>query len=506
MPRREFWLGLLALGVVLSISLSGVLAAVPAQGLLTATLPPADSAYLPLIRRSAGPPPTATITPTSTMAPTISPMPTAIPTVTPTLESTATATPSATATATQTTAGHQLSLNVSEQLQWYNPAGQGTNYDLVIVQDYSYSMRFCWDTGQACPNGQRRIDYAAAVLRGFVDEMLVQRNLNQGAENRLAYATFSQTATQRIPFINDTTSALAAFKAQIGDLASPRTIPNADLPGNTNTTGGLIGGISYLVDARVVDSHGNPVRMVVLLLTDGLANVFNDGGYAGVSNRHTQAPFYCGETAADMDNPYVQSTCPSHEEFPDITPKPLPPLTAMVKAANDARAAKRITFYAVVLGEQFGLTPVDMRLNEVAPDRYYKANSPAELEAIVTAIEVELGEPCVEYIDGPIAAAGATVTIAVQGGTTIGTFTADAQGQLAIPNLLPGAYTLTAQHLGVIAPQDPLQIPRNYTRMIVDNGSSVPVSAVSFTMPDTDYSFPAIKLVIDDELNAQCPD
>jgi hypothetical protein len=146
-----------------------------------------------------------------------------------------------------------------------------------------------------------------------------------------------------------------------------------------------------------------------------------------------------------------------------------------------------------------------MHLNEVAPDNYFMANSPADLEALMTALAQELGDPCSNYVASPSIAAGATVTIAVQGGGTVGTFTADAQGQVAIPNLLPGAYTLTAQHLGVVAPQDPLAIPRDYTRMIVDTGSTIPVSAVTLTMPDADYSFPAIKLVINNELNAQCP-
>ena len=402
--------------------------------------------------------------------------------------------------------GHQLSLRLTEQLQWYSPNIPGGNYDIVIVQDYSYSMRFCWDTNAICATGSRRIDKAVPVVRSFVNEFLVVRNQQQGGEHRLAYVTFSQSGTNRIPFMNDTNAALAAFKAQIGDLASPRTIPNADLPGNTNTAAGLAGAATYLNAARTVDSHGQPVRLAVLLLTDGLANVFNDGGYQNITNRFNQAPFFCGETAADMDNPTVQATCPSDAEFPDINPKPLPPLKAMVKVANDVRTARPVVFYAVTLGALFGLTPVDMHLNQVAPNHYYMANNPAELEALVNSIAQELGEPCTEAVAAPRIAAGATVTIAQQGGGTVGTFTADAQGQVAIPDLLPGAYTLTAQHLGVIAPQDPLAIARDYTRMIVDTGSSVPVSAVAFTMPDADYSFPAITLIINPELNAQCPD
>jgi hypothetical protein len=450
MPRRALRLSLLTLGVLLSVSLSGVFASLPAPGVL----PPVAPVYLPLISKAAR---------------------------------------------------HQLRLRLTEQLQWYNPTGSGASYDLVIVQDYSYSQRFCWDSNATCAIGSRRIDHAMPVLRSFVDEMLVVRNQQQGGDNRLAYVTFSQGATQRIPFMNDTEAALAAFKAEIGDLASPRTIPNQDLPGNTNITSGLVGAVSYLNGARTVDKYGQPVRLAVLLFTDGLNNVFNDGGYQNVSNKHTQAPFYCGDTAMDMDNPYVQATCPSNEEFPDINPKPLPPLKAMVAVANDARATKSVTFYAVVFGEQFGLTPVSMHLNEVAPDHYYMANTSAELEALVNLIERELGEPCSEQTGTPGRASGARVTISRQDGGIIGVFTASADGILIIPNLLPGAYTLSSRRLGVIAPQDPLQIPRDYTRMIIDNGSSAPVSAVTFDMPDADSVFPAIKLVIDNELNAQCP-
>jgi hypothetical protein len=439
--------------------------------------------------KTCGPtPPTAT----STAAPTA------------TATSTATAQPTATATATQAAGGHQLSLSVTEQLQWYNPAEPGGSYDIVIVQDYSYSMRFCWDTNQVCTTPNRRIDFAAGVLRGFVNEMLVVRNQQQGGENRLAYVTFGQSATQRIPFINDTTASLAAFKAQIGDQATPKEIPNADLNGNTNIAGGLVGGVSYLNSARTVDSHGKPVKLALLLLTDGLANVFNDGGYAGVTNRWDQAPFYCGIGPEDTENPLVQFNCPSAEEFPNISPRPLPPLKAMVKVANDVRAAKPITFYAVVLGQQNGLTPVDMHLNEVAPDNYYMANNVYELEALINAIEQELGEPCYELTASPSVAAGATVTISVQGGGTVGTFSTNAQGALVLPNLSPGTYTLAIQHNGVVASQDPLMIPRNYTRMIID-GNPTPQSSITFTMPNTAFSLPPVKLVIDNPANAQCP-
>jgi hypothetical protein len=404
------------------------------------------------------------------------------------------------------TNGYPFRIDVSEQLQWYNPAQLGGNYDIAVIQDFSFSMRFCWDTNQTCTSPNRRIDIATKVMTGFVDEMLNKRNLQQGGENRLAFVTYSQGATQRIPFMNDTNAALTAWQAQVGTVSAPRNIPNSELPGNTNTTSGLIGGISYLNGARTVDSHGRPVRLAVLLITDGLTNVFNDGGYQNVSNKFTQQPFRCGTDADSMDDPYVQSTCPSAAEFPNISPRPLPPIKAMVKAANDARAAKpSLEFYAVVVGAQGGLTAVDMHLNEVAPNNYYMANSPSDLEALVTAIELELGEPCSEQVGTPIPAGGAKVTIAYQSGGTVGTFTTNADGVLVIPNLLPGTYTISIQHMGVVAAQDPLHLPRNYTKMIVEGGSAVPVGSMTVIMPRSSFTAPKVKLVIDDPANAQCP-
>jgi hypothetical protein len=366
-----------------------------------------------------------------------------------------------------------LELTVGDQLEWYAPAAVEASYDIVIVHDYSYSMRFCWNTNQSCPVGSRRIDPSAASLRSFVDEMLVQRNLAQGGDNRLAYVTYGQNKTQRIPFINDTNAALAAFNSQIGTLSSPRTIPDSDLDGNTNTASGLVGAAAYLNGARTVDRNGKPVRLVVLLLTDGIANVFNDGGYAGVSNRYNVAPFRCGDYSTDMDNPYVQSTCPSDAEFPNINPKPLPPLKAMVKAADDARAARPVTFHAIVLGNQFGLTPVDMHLDKVAPDHYAMASSPAELATLVAAVASGLDETetiCQKFTSW-LPSPGIHVVIRDQDGSVVSEGDSGAGGmyRARLPynpqnqyGQVSGSYTVDAVHNDVVAPDDPYQIARDY--------------------------------------------
>jgi hypothetical protein len=49
-----------------------------------------------------------------------------------------------TALPTLTPSTHQFRLSLTEQLQWYTPVTSGGNYDIVIVQDYSYSNRTCY--------------------------------------------------------------------------------------------------------------------------------------------------------------------------------------------------------------------------------------------------------------------------------------------------------------------------------------------------------------------------
>ncbi|HYF62603.1 MAG TPA: vWA domain-containing protein, partial [Herpetosiphonaceae bacterium] len=396
---------------------------------------------------------------------------------------------------------YSFKITVSESLVYTTPGTPGTNYDIAIVADYSASMKNCWDTASSCPPGTRRIDYAAEVLRNFVHEMLVVRNSEaNGGDNRLAYVTFGQKATKVVPF-GTTEDTLAKFKAAIGDKANPITLPNSAVSGNTNIADGISGGVSYLSTQRI-DKYGKPVKMAVLILSDGLTNTFNDGPATWTTNRHNNAPYYCGDSDLDMENPLVQSTCPKQEDYPNQNIS-TPPVEMMVKADSDASASKGIEFFAVVMGEQFGLTPVKMHLNRIT-NNYFMANSPAQLAGLVNAIAIELGEPCQELSGGVRLAVGAQVTISFATGGTIGTYTTNAEGQIVLQNkLAPGNYILKASHSGVVAPQDKLNIPRTYNRILLE-GDSTPVTSVPFVMPSKDFVGPDITLVIDNDANAKC--
>lgn len=401
---------------------------------------------------------------------------------------------------------------VNEQLLWYVPSQGVTNYDIAVVQDYSASMGFCWDSAKGCSVGTRRIDYAAPVLREFVDEMLVKRTQQFGAENRLAYVTFGHKeggkviAKQRIPFNNDRNATLAAFKNLIGDTASPKTISGTELNGNTPTADGLSQAVALLNNGRKVDSKGKPVKLVVLLITDGLTNVRFDGNQYGVPNTWFAKPG-CGTNGKtmtppqrsdiDMDNPYIQSTCPNKAGI-------RAPIQATIDVANDARAAKNMIFYAVVLGFQDGNTPEDLRLDQIAPGNYAAANSPDSLAGIVRAISQELGNPCTDGHSLVQPADAATITIRTQETKAIvGTYSPDKDGIIEI-ELTPGNYTIEGKHLGAIAPPDPLAVPRNYTKLTY-NATPQRLDSISFVMPDSNLTHADILLNIDNPDNAKCP-
>jgi hypothetical protein len=484
------WINLLAVGLLLSVSLSIALAA-------TARATPAVNSvnYIPLLPSEGGPPLVAT--------PTASP--TALPTSTPTPSATPTATP---------LPGQPFSLSVTEQLQWYKPGAPGGNYDIVIVQDYTQSMRGCWDPNSpvACnaANKNRRIDYVTPTLRSFVDEMLVKRNSAAlGGDNRLALVTFGHytgtlsVAKTRIPFGTDTAATVTKFQQLYGTAAAPISVLNSELTGQSNTAAGLVKAQEVLAAHRSVDKYGKPVSLAVLLITDGTANVFNDGGMQGIANAHTQAPFYCGAGVDGLENPLVQWVCPGPAALPSQR-MPQPPIKAMVAAANALRVTyPSLEIFAVVLGENGGLTPSALHLNEVAPSAALMAATVPQLPAVMDGIEENLATPCQNRADARRPAVGAQVTIRTTDGVSVASGLVDASGTFST-TLAPGQYTVEAQHLNVVSPNDPLSIAHSYTSL-QPGWTSQSGAASPFTMPSQPLSSYAANLAIDSPANGGGP-
>jgi hypothetical protein len=104
-----------------------------------------------------------------------------------------------------------------------------------------------------------------------------------------------------------------------------------------------------------------------------------------------------------------------------------------------------------------------MRLHEVAPGRAYTAVNPEQVGGLMAAITEDLTlSPCWESTFNR-SAAGAQVSIRNSGGAIVAQGTSDAEGLFR--SSLPfnsGPYTVEASHNSVVAPQDQLQIARDY--------------------------------------------
>ncbi|HEY1016128.1 MAG TPA: pilus assembly protein TadG-related protein [Herpetosiphonaceae bacterium] len=413
-------------------------------------------------------------------------------------------------------------IRLDEKLQWFNPAARPKSYDIAIVADYSGSMRECYSNHNQCgeSSGLRRIDYQTPVLTRFVNEMLVVRN-GQGADNRLAFVRFGvssggkNVAVSEISFADSTATALTKFRNLIGTAASPRRIPNSEISGGTPTATGLATSIPiFQATRRYVDANGQPVNLAVLLLTDGLANVFLDEPHKGYQNSASYNPFRCQSTVPGVlvtDDPYAQATCPAANHPSNPGGRIRPPIIAAIDMGNQLRALSDpgrnsvMKIYAVLLGQPNGMTPEDLRLNQMA-DATYAANSPSQLDAMIAAITNELGRPCVEGTDPLRPSAGTTVTITRQGesipawqGTT------NTQGAI-VADLQPGQYKLSAVHNGVTSPNDPRRPPvaYNYGKITLV-GESTPSANIGFAMPNAPYTSPDGVLTLTNPNDAKCP-
>ena len=387
---------------------------------------------------------------------------------------------------------YPMTVKVDEVLSWHTPPEEPKDMDIVLVTDTSFSMRFCWATNNPCGAGQRRIDSSRDFTEDFVHEMLVVRK-QSGSNNRVAMVTYGRKINGRVTaeMLVDFTTEPEPFSQAFNQIAASS---NAYLSGNTPTAAGLNQGYA-LINAKARPN----TDLVVLLVTDGLSNVIFDAPYEGHPNNHNRPPFFCGDKATDMDNPLVQSTCPrgpSHGE-------PRSPIQASIDIASDARQRNPdMRTYAVALAQPEGLSVQDLRLDKIA-QYTFMANNPEALQSIVTALSNELAEPCREKDDPLTPAIGADISLVSEAGANMGTFKVGADGTLTTM-LQPGTYKMRVQHLNVVSPNDPLEKPRNYTR-IYTAASPEPSSEITFEMPAEPFVHPDVTLVIDNEANAACP-
>lgn len=360
----------------------------------------------------------------------------------------------------------EVKVQLDQKLVWYLPSVNTTSYDISLVVDISGSMRWCYDSQNTCSvDANARWYRVKDFLRKFSYKMLdvwnapAGTNMNnaslfpgevltgQGGDNRIAAVRFSGNADTSSPSFGFVTTPAGSDQASVtsrtNTMKSRMTtlvnwITKDNMNGSTSGGRGLREGIRYFdnVSAHTrLDRNGRPIKLVMLMLTDGLTNVMYEGNQANSQNsqtlRHTRSGGYkyCkapndpsanneltagGSGYPITDLPEVQANCPwNGQGSPNGYAKA--PIVSLVEVATAARnrfsPQRPINIYAILVGDQGNYDEIDLRMDQIAsPGGAFYAENPNALDYALDTIIEDLAQPCYER-DTTILAAGAKVTV-----------------------------------------------------------------------------------------------
>lgn len=443
-------------------------------------------------------------------------------------------------------------LTLDQKLVWYLPSVATMNYDIALVVDISGSMKSCWDsptgTGTCSVAANARWSRMKTFIGDFSFSMITAwNNPNRGTmlnspyssksfpamagDNRLAAIRFSGNADASSPsfgFPSATTpiaDRTTAQTAQINTLYN--WITSGNMNGSTSGGRGLREGIRYFDNASAhtrLDKNGNPVKLVVLMLTDGLTNVMYEGPQVNSQNSHTLKHTrsggykYCkspsdpsagnlltpgGNSYPITDNPEVQATCPWDGQGAG-SGYAKAPIVSLVEVATAARnrvsPLRPINIYAILMGNQGVYDASDLRIDQVAsPGGAFYASSPNALDYALDAIIEDLAQPCFPR-DATVVASAARVDVfdaagnPVAGATNMRTATT---GDITFTVPEPGSYSFTASRSVTSWSEFPLgsgetinqglypanYLPQLYNRLRAPEGTQVQ-NRIAFNVPE----------------------
>ncbi|MCA0354896.1 MAG: VWA domain-containing protein [Chloroflexi bacterium] len=399
----------------------------------------------------------------------------------------------------------EVKVTLDQKLIWYLPSITTTSYDIALVVDVSGSMKWCWNNQNTCgTNANARWYLVKEFLRKFSYKMLDVWNAPEGAnmnnatlfpneeligkggDNRIAVVRFSGGARTDSPsfgFVNSPSgsdvgsisSRTTAMKAKMTTFIN--WITSGNMNGSTAGAAGLNEGIRYFdnvgADSRK-DRFGRPIKLVMMMLTDGLTNVMYDGPQIGEQNSQIRRHYtlsgssykYCkapnDPTRGNLrteghpdypitDLPDVQANCPWNGEGSGngYAKAPIASLIEVSDRARNREAPKRpISIVAILVGDQqtYGLS--DLRIDRIASTGgAFYAKDPNSLNYALIAILESLAQPCYER-DALIPAASAKITVRDSTGAVVagmGNMQASTTGSLIFRVPEPGNYSFVAE-------------------------------------------------------------
>ena len=413
-----------------------------------------------------------------------------------------------------------LKVDFEQNVLWKERTTNINSFDIAIVQDYSASMAYKWDSnGSYVGFPERRIDKAIPVINDFVKEMLVTRKLaDPQSSNEIAYVTFGHknssgvhSAQMDVNFTNDPTKfasvtgynpAATSANPTANSTKPGYQFPSGVLTGQTNTAAGLQQALTLLSRPPRIGPDGRPVKLKILLITDGLANVLPGdlGPRSNKVNSMTLAPYRCGNPGAtetqNLDDPFIQSTCPI------VGGVNKSPIQATVDVANQAKA-NGISISVILLGRHSN--PNDMQLGLIAdnPNSFDYADSPAAFANMVQSVIQEWTLGCIDRSNRTVMANTRFTIIDTTNTSVTYPVQTDSNGHFEYKNFPAGSYKITVSTN--LTGGD--GVSRLYNRLTSPEQGTADTN-LPFTMPsDSSYTVPGpvVLQIADSQLTAvQC--
>ncbi|MCS7286082.1 MAG: VWA domain-containing protein [Anaerolineae bacterium] len=292
--------------------------------------------------------------------------------------------------------------------------------DVVLVIDTSGSMNDYWGSGA---NRQRKIDTAKNVLLTFLNYLRPDKG------DRVALVKFPlDGTTSRYQLLcGGGTSTYYAIGHVEADLTSNinfvrQKIQNLSARGGTPIAGGLKKANDILINSP---NRGTNVP-VIILASDGIANIRINGQWTGFAGESWQTSPPCNQPAID---------------------------DAINQANESKKPADRggigAIVFSIAIGDNFQydlLRPIASPDTDPSKPHFFVAPGPAELEQIYRRVAERVqnigSENC--YIEEyPLPGAGATVVL-YKNGQVYRTTTASSTGAFQFTGVEPGTYQIAA--------------------------------------------------------------
>jgi hypothetical protein len=294
--------------------------------------------------------------------------------------------------------------------------------DVVLVMDTSGSMGQTWGAGESKIVTARRVlgDFAGRLRPDIGDQVAVVHfpKVN-GLNDAAGYETFSKNYKLSCGNGNDKSNyrfrgeTLAGLTSQMQTVTS--TVASLGVNGGTPIADAMNTAFNVLNGPGHVDGHAK----VVILASDGMTNVTQDGRWTGYSGNTTSGMGGCNGTAE-------------------------------AQAMDVAQAAKAagVTVFTVAIGNDFSGT-ILQNMASPSPDpskaHFFVASDPTAMQQIYAALGARVTNLNGECKVTPIAQAAADAYIAIyKDGVKVAETTCSDSGSFVFSNVEPGTYTFVA--------------------------------------------------------------